>query len=638
MAAYTMTQADETIFNTKVKPKVPKIPNIQNSIMGTSPTATPTTTSNTSNLFNAIVKPSTMISGTTSPTAPTTPPPQYDFTKTPAQNATVGNTLGYSGVGTNNTPTTQTQPTVNPLEEIIKRQTAEIEQLKTNYTSDIASKDKAYSDVLEAKRAAVRAAIQKAQGKFQQQIQDAPEQFQDKRNQVVIDESRDLQAIRKSLANLGYNPDSKLTRDERQALTVNSRNQVRQLELAEAQIIKQAQNSIDQLEAQGGIDDASAIAEIEQQKMQALDNLRANFNSQLQNYQSSIGNNIKGLMEWERNLANDETDRAYKASTLEATNQKNLYEYNKDMATNQYNQEKLSAENVKNIKEQIYKNYGFYPSDQQLQMMQMSDEGMGNQDVVDLINKNGGNIAAAMNEAKNAGRDDLIPYLEASRFNKVATQGMTEYGGQYNLPPSWYTANMEKQGKGYEVMDKMYSANIKRSQSDVADQLAELGLQKAANEVYNGNLKNAMDEINLAALPEEKRLGIQTELTRIADMQNAMKNRDINTSTSAYNAETSRMNADTSKARLSMDKDTKSTSGLEKEADKWLKAYEDSLKDETSPNGTPLDYYYYNSPESTQRADAFRGLNDWLVNSGASDIERVKLLTKKGFGNFLNKG
>jgi hypothetical protein len=247
--------------------------------------------------------------------------PQYDFTKTPDQNAVKGNTAGYSYTKNQapvvEKPVAQIQPMqpqqdVSQFQNIIDSLKTQQANLTSQYETDKTQRDQAYNDILEAKRMAVRSAIQKAQGTFQRQIQNAPQQFQDQRNNVAVNQSQNLQNIRKSLANLGYNPDSYVTRGEMQNINVGAQGQINQLDIAQKQLIQDAQNSITELEAQGNIDDASAVAEIANQKIQALDNLRNQYINQSNVYNRDVTDNVYRLMDYNRNISNDATDKLYK--------------------------------------------------------------------------------------------------------------------------------------------------------------------------------------------------------------------------------------------------------------------------------------------------------------------------------------
>jgi hypothetical protein len=248
---------------------------------------------------------------------------------------------------TSNTSSTANniQPVTNPLQSEVDRLKTSITGLQSQYNSDVAAKDSAYNAMLEAKRAAVRAAVQKAQGKLQTQIDNAPQQFQDQRNTVAVNQSQNLQNIRRSLANLGYNPDSYVTREEMQNVNVGAQGQINQLDIAQQKLIQDAKNSISELEEQGNIEDANAVAEITNQKMQTLDALRNNYMSQSDRYNSDIANNIYKLMEYNRNASNDESDQLYKNAVIDENRRKNELDAYNEATKNEYN---FTTEQAKN--------------------------------------------------------------------------------------------------------------------------------------------------------------------------------------------------------------------------------------------------------------------------------------------------
>lgn len=157
--------------------------------------------------------------------------------------------------------------------------------------------------------------------------------------------------------------------------------------------------------------------------------------------------------------------------------------------------------------------------------------------------------------------DALIPYLQNAKFQKVMSLPQ-EQRYQIGNDSGYLTQEglknyIDIQNTQTDIAGKQYDNIIKQAKASVAGELEQLGLQKAANEVYNGSLKNAMDEINLSWLPQEKKMQMQNVISTIEnrEVMAGIAQQNANTSaqnadTSAYNAETSRMNSNRSQSQF----------------------------------------------------------------------------------------
>lgn len=194
--------------------------------------------------------------------------------------------------------------------------------------------------------------------------------------------------------------------------------------------------------------------------------------------------------------------------------------------------------------------YGFNLNDTQRGLLQSFNNAMQNPQFVQAYNKaynSPGGIAGLIDEAKAAGREDLVQALEGGRFSKVLNEGMTQYGGQYALPQKWYQNAYDTQTKGAD-------ATIKMIKSSIAAEVESYGLQKLANEVRNGDLDNAKKELEVSILPDSLKADLLSKFANIEQTKMQTKYIPINSSISKQNADTSRMNANLNVEKFNEDK------------------------------------------------------------------------------------
>lgn len=238
-------------------------------------------------------------------------------------------------------------------------------------------------------------------------------------------------------------------------------------------------------------------------------------------------------------------------------------DYNKAIKEAELLQKQIDAQNKKRadaeaamIKQET-DTYGFNLNDTQRGMLQSFNNAMQDPQFVQMYNKaynSPGGIAKLIEDAKAAGREDLVEALEGGRFSKVLNEGMTKYGGQYGLPQKWYQNAFDTESKGADARIKMIKSNF-------AYDLESLGLEKLANEVRNGNLDNVKKEIEVSYLPEEKKAELMNKYANIQQTQtqtqyipfNAQTSR-LNANTSAYSAETARKNYNLNVEKFGEDK------------------------------------------------------------------------------------
>ena len=514
----------------------------------TKPTASTASISNIIKATEALTPTLNKYTTTTTSTPKSTPiipqstAPQYDFTKTPDQNAVKGNTAGYSYTKNQEQPVAQIQPVqpiqpqqdVSQFQNIINSLKTQQNNLTSQYQADIKQRDQAYNDILEAKRQAVRSAIQKAQGTFQKQIQNAPQQFQDQRNNIAVNQSQNLQNIRKSLANLGYNPDSYVTRGEMQNINVGAQGQINQLDIAQQQLIQDAQNSITELEAQGNIDDANAVAEIANQKMQALDNLRNQYMNQANVYNRDVTDNVYRLMEYNRTMGNDTADRLYKEGVLKNTAIKNAQDYQAKSDKDYYDFITESEKNKTTANKNKWEASGYMlpdwaqeeiPSDVKQYLSQFSD-----------------NYADAANRLEASGQPELAQWARVASMQKMSSNPdlMYQYGKQYMTQNaiSNYLKNQETQTK---TMGAEIDNLIKNTELAYKEPMLRAQLQKDYEAISKAQTENQY-------LPQK----MMTEINQnIASAKASL----MNASTNAYSAETGRMNTGLREQELGLNRE-----------------------------------------------------------------------------------
>lgn len=454
--AYTMTDADSTFYNTK--PNV-SLPNIQKS----------------TSTFNPLN------SGTYNYQQGSAQGPLNYAQMNQAQQtgtayikpATTNIQSALNNGANNDTASASTQPGNSNESEYkskLEESKTNLTNLKTDYDNTVKQRETDYNAILEAKRAAVRAAIDKEKVKFQQQIDEAPQTFQTQRDNVEVNRYQNLTNIRRSLANIGYNPDAYVTRQEQSDINVGAENQINQLDIAQKKVITDAQNAIRQLEAQGNIEDANAIAEISMQKMQALDNLKQAYMNNIQQENNTYMSNLKGLMDYERQVKNDQTEAEYKDSVLEKENNKNLLDYQTEMTKNQ-------QASLKQIKEEFYKNYGFYPSDEQMTLINSYQDAASSPELYNLITQNQGNLKELENNLVNNGYDsEVVNAVKGARLMKILNQNLTQYASDYNLPPTWQNAVMKSAGDNMDAQNKINEPLYQQNYGILVNRIIASGL------------------------------------------------------------------------------------------------------------------------------------------------------------------
>ena len=229
--------------------------------------------------------------------------------------------------------------------------------------SSNSSIDDAYKEQMKALRAQIQAGIAKAKGQYSNIISQAPQTYQPLRNQVSLGKEQQLQALRESLANQGNRGGT--GRQAMLGVNTAAENQLGDINLQQQNVIDEANRGIADVEQQGQFQESQLTAELAAQKLKEL-------------------------------LAQEQ-----RASELSTENARYTQEYSDKMAQQQFENQLMQQQYADNQAAERLRN-------------EIASIGAYSNDFMAEIQKRQGT------ETKED--DDLIPYLQAARNEKIAAQ------------------------------------------------------------------------------------------------------------------------------------------------------------------------------------------------------------------------
>lgn len=134
-------------------------------------------------------------------------------------------------------------------------------------TSEISA---GYDTILGAQKRAIAEGVNANKLTYQRQIQNAASQYQPLRNQAAVENEKNKRVLAETLANAGANETGGMSRTENLQLGSNYSKRINDLNLQQQGVVDDANFAMAQLEAQGRVQEAQAVADIAKEKLTAL--------------------------------------------------------------------------------------------------------------------------------------------------------------------------------------------------------------------------------------------------------------------------------------------------------------------------------------------------------------------------------